>query len=274
MCKKITIFTITLITLTSLFAITASASTLHTFKSNYDADKYTTAQINYNIPLKISQDWYPLKDVSKYLPIEVSWDNKTREVVIRSENSIQLLNYSNSSTKTEKRYKSNKLPSTMLKIENGVTYCSPKFLTSLLGGVGFMYDGEVYYFDGESVSSRLISPGRSEKFKSNVITSMYQMKVKMPDEYKFVRKCITGGISCVEKGSDKNVPNSALGYTYPSVYKPCCYVVGDKLTGTNLASLIAHESYHVYQYKSGKSVGEDGANKYENMIKQTLISMN
>lgn len=271
MCKKILIL---LITLTSFFVITASASTLHTFKSNYDADKYTTDQINYNIPLTISQDWYPLKEALKYLPIEVSWDNKTREVVIRSENPIQLLNYSNSSTKTEKRYKSNKLPSAMLKIENGVTYCSSRFLTSLLGGVGFMYDDEVYYFDGESKSSRLINSGKSEKFKSNVITSMYQMKVKMPDEYKFVRKYLTGGISCVEKGSDKNVPNSALGYTYPSVYKPCCYVVGDKLTGANLASLIAHESYHVYQYKSGKNVSEDDADKYENMVKQTMIAMN
>lgn len=254
--------------------MTASASTLYTLKSDYDADKYKTTQLNYKIPLSISQDWYPLKDASKYLPIEVSWDNKTREVIICSENTIQLLNSSNSSTKTEKRYKSNKLPSTMLKIENGVTYCSPKFLTSLLGGVGFMYDSEVYYFDGENVSSRLINSGKSERFKSNVITSMYQMKLKMPDEYEFVRKHLPGGIRCIEKGSDKNIPNHALAGVYVQKSKPYCCIVGDKLTGINLASVIAHESYHVYQYKNGMEVDEDGADEYEKMIKQTMIAMN
>ena len=148
MLKKTLIIFVVII---SIFVTTASASTLYTFKSDYDADKYTTASIDFDIPTSIEHNWYPLRDSSKYLPIEVSWDNKTREVVIRRENAVQLTNLSANTNKiTEKRYKSNKLPSAMLKIENGVTYCFPKFLASLLGGVGFMYDGEVYYFDGES----------------------------------------------------------------------------------------------------------------------------
>ena len=262
MYKKNIILTITIILLTSSFLTTASASTLYAFKSDYDADKYTTTQIHFQTPSSIPQDWYPLKEASNYLHIDISWDNTTREIIIDNF-AMQRIN----SNIPEKRYNANKLPST-LKIKNGITYCSPNFLSNLLYGIGFKYNGEVYYFDGEIVSSELIKSGTSTRFKSNVITSMYQMKLKLPNEYDMLRNCISGGIQYVDKSS---VPVNYVGYVYEYSENPICYIVGDKYVGANLASLIAHEGYHVWQYRNGLDVDENDAKEYERMIEGLLI---
>lgn len=247
------------------FITTADASTLHTFKSDYDADKYTTTQINFQIQSTIPQNWYPLKAVSVYLPIDVNWDSKTREVIIDN----FPLQYVNSNI-PERRYKSYKLPNS-LKIKDGVTYCSPEFLANLLGGFGFLYNGQIYYFAGENVQSKLINPGASKVFKSYVITSMYEMKLKLPNEYKFARKYLTGGIECIQT-VDSKIPAYAKAYVYPSHTYPCCYIVGDKVMSTTLASYIGHEAYHVWQYHTNGSDGiiEHDALLYGNTIQEAL----
>ena len=263
--KKIITLITTITLLISSILTTASASTLHTFKSNYDADKYISTQINFQTPCAIPQDWYPLKAVSAYLPIEVNWDNKTREVVIDNF-PLQKMNPNIQGY----RYKTNKLPDS-LKIKNGVTYCSPNLLSYLLHGVGFRYNDEVYFFDGENVQSNLIKSGASKFFKDSVITSMYQLKLKAPNEYDMLRDCLSGGIQYVNKN---NASVDYVGYVYPNIKNPVCYIVKDRYIGANLASLIAHEGYHVWQYRNGLDVDEDDAKEYERMIENLLNSMN
>lgn len=265
MFKKVLILSIAL---TSVLTVIASASTLHTFTSDYDADRYAENQIDFEIPSSISQDWYPLKDSSKYLPIEVSWDNATREVVI--DNFPTQKNFRN--IKKQQRHKSYNLPES-LKIKNGVTYCSPKFLRNLLGGEGFLYNNEVYCFVGEDVESKLINPGVSDIFKLNAITTMYEMKLKMPEEYEFNRKYLTGGIKCVQKGSDPKAPNHAVAYIYSGAVNPCCCIVDDKAQGATLASYISHEAYHVWQNRNGGVVEHD-AKVHGEMVRDKLRSIN
>ena len=245
--------------------ISASATTLHLFESDYDKDLYLVEQIEFDISSSTLQNWYPLKEASKYLAIEVTWDNKTHEIVINN----FPLQYVNSNI-SERRYKSYKLPNS-LKIKDGVTYCSPEFLASLLGGFGFLYNGQIYYFAGENVQSKLINPGASKVFKPYVITSMYEMKLKLPNEYKFARKYLTGGIKCVQT-VDSKIPAYAKAYVYPSHTYPCCYIVGDRVMSTTLTSYIGHEAYHVWQYRTNGNDGivEHDALLYGNAIQEAL----
>lgn len=259
------IFSLLFIMLILLIPIGANASYLYTFKSDYDTNKYITEQIYFDIPYSVPQDWYQLKTMSQYLSIGVDWDSKTHEIVIDN----FPLQYVNSNM-PERRYKSYKLPDS-LKIKDGVTYCSPEFLVNLLGGFGFLYNGQVYYFAGESVQSKLINPGASKVFKPYVITSMYEMKLKLPNEYKFVRKHLTGGIECIQT-VDSKIPAYAKAYVYPSHTYPCCYIVGDKVMSTTLASYIGHEAYHVWQYRTNGNDGiiEHDALLYGNTIQEAL----
>ena len=263
-CRKLLIL---LIVLAFSFSSTAHAATLNTFTSNYDADVFQTEQITFQTNSSIPQEWYPLKDTCKHLSIDVSWDNITREVVIDNFPTQQIL-----PNAKEYRYKNSNLPDS-LKIEKGVTYCSPEFLRNLLGGIGFLYNNEVYYFAGEDISSKLINPGISDVFKQNTITSMYEMKLKMPNEYEFNRKYLTGGIKCVQRGDDSKVPTYAPAYIYSGAKKPCCCIIGDKAIGTKLATYISHEAYHVWQNRNG-CVNEPDAKAYGEMIKSTLNSIN
>ena len=95
----------------------------------------------------------------------------------------------------EKRYKIDNLSSLYsddLIIVNGVTYCSPKFLTIRLPNVSFRYNGEVYYLKGEIETSTLIQG--DESFRNKVLTTMYNLKLALPEDYSLIRSCLTGGI--------------------------------------------------------------------------------
>lgn len=248
-----------------LFSLSAPVYALSLFSADYDADIYTVSNINFNIQESIQEGWYPLKVVSAFLPIDVSWDESTREVVV----------YSHELARTNifyegRRYKANRLPSN-LKIVDGVTYCSPQFLTNNLSGRSFIYDGKVHYFIGEKVKSKLIKANGNSVFKDNVITSMYQLKLKSFDDYAFVRKHLSGGIEYATKQQVPQNAFNAVAYTYPYRKKPVCYIIRAHNGGATLASYIAHEAYHVYECKTKGDSTEKAAKEYQKLILNKLI---
>ena len=240
--------------------ISVPSFALNLIVSDYDNDKWIEESISLDIPENIQEGWYPLKAVSAFLPIDVSWDESTREVVV----------YSHELARTNifydgRRYKANCLPSN-LKIVDGTTYCSPQFLTNNLSGRSFIYDGKVHYFTGEKVKSKLIKANGNSVFKDNVITSMYQLKLKSPDDYAFVRKHLSGGIEYATKQQVPQNAFNAVAYTYPYRKKPVCYIIRAHNGGATLASYIAHEAYHIYECKTNGDSTEKAAKEYQKQI--------
>ena len=95
----------------------------------------------------------------------------------------------------EKRYKIDNLKalySDGLMIVNGLAYCSPKFLSIRLPNVSFRYNGEIYYLKGETKTSTLIQG--NDSFRNKVLTTMYNLKLALPEDYSLIRSCLTGGI--------------------------------------------------------------------------------
>lgn len=160
------------------------------FQANYDSDQYTESTPSFLIPSDVPEGWLPLRAAAEYLPISVEWDNATREIIVRAD-----LYKSKLSFLKEKHYKIDNLCSLYsddLMIVNGVTYCSPKFLTIRLPNVSFRYNGEVYYLKGETETSTLIQG--DDSFRNKVLTTMYNLKLALPEDYSLIRSCLTGGI--------------------------------------------------------------------------------
>lgn len=264
------LFAILFLCILIMVSLSFDSEAICLFKSDYDNDKWTEEKITYDIPDGVNPNWHPLRAVSEFLPIDVSWDADAHEVVIYS-HAIARKNY----LVAERRYKANRLPKDLI-IVNGVTYCSPTFLKIMLSNHGFIYNNEVYYFSGENVESKLINPNKNDIFKGMVITSMYELKTKMPKDYEFIRKYLTGGIKFVTEENAAAGTKGAVAYVYPSRENPICYIIGSKKSGRTLASCIAHEAYHVHQYRSCGYNGnlEYDAKKYESHIYNTLKKLN
>lgn len=256
---------VVIIVLCFCFIFHANALTL--FSSNYDKDIWTENQLVYETPESVPSTWHPLKAASEHLPITVLWDDAERDVVVFSH-----LMYQKYPMRAERRYSADKTYDD-LKIVNGVTYCSPRFLVRLLCGHGFIHKDEVFFFAGESVNSRLISEGDSKVFAGNVITAMYELRLKMPDEYDFARKYLPGGIKYIPKDKVDEDARDAVAYMIFGERRNKCYIVGDGHEGCDLASYIAHEAYHVWQYKNWGIDGatEEGAEEYESYIYKYLL---
>lgn len=195
-------------------------------------------------------DWLPLRELSNVLPYEVGWDGRYIWV------------YANRTWKID----STRLPYEV-KIVNGVTYCSPRYMQRFLSGIDFRYQGELYVFAGEIGESSLIRG--SESFRVNAITSMYRLKLVSPDTYEMVRECLTGGIESVELDTNV-VPLRTLAYVYPHRKKPTAYIIGEP-NGSLLVECIVHEAFHVKQYRSGVSLDEKDAKEAGMTIYQQLI---
>lgn len=241
--------------------ISLPISALSLFESDYDKDRWSIEQVTFDIPEDIPEDWLPLRASSGYLPIEVSWDNDKREIIVYSHD----LPWKSKSLCT-RRYKADNLPPEMI-IKDGVTYCSPRLLSSFLEQRGFLYNNEVYYFNGEMRKSKLIKSGNSELFRDKVLTSIYELKLKSPSDYAFIRKYLTGGIVYSTKTNVPNAVSGSFAYIYPTVKNPTCYIVGDTKYGGRLANFIAHEAFHVWQYKNGGMNRIDEVEAWEYGIK-------
>ena len=249
-----------------LVLIPINSNALCLFQSDYDADIWIEERIIYDIPAGVDPTWIPLRAASEHLPIDVSWDEAERKIVIYShlisEEYPQI---------AERRYSTN-AKSIEYKVVNGVTYCSPKFISRFLKGYKFIYGNELYFFNGEYIKSKLIIDGNSNVFAGNVITAMYNLKLKMPEEYEFVRKHITGGVKYVPTDKVDADAVGATAYMIAGENRPKCYIVGDSHYGHTLASYIAHEAYHVWQYQNYGHSGviETDANAYERYVSKTL----
>ena len=100
---------------------------LNLFKTDYDKDKWEVETITFALPDTVPKSWYPLKAVSEYLPIDVDWDDVTREIVVYSHEMAEI-----NTVIAERKYCVDNIPTSKLIIKDGVTYCSPEFLSTLL----------------------------------------------------------------------------------------------------------------------------------------------
>ena len=104
-------------------SVATSTSTVHLFQTDYDADSYAITPVSFDIPDTVPEGWFPLRAVSEYLPITVSWDGSTQEVVVVSDAMKQIR-----PLLAERRFKASRFTESLC-IRRGVTYCSPQFLT-------------------------------------------------------------------------------------------------------------------------------------------------
>ena len=255
--RQLIIITLLLcLTLTPCYALTI-------FTTDYDSDTYTESTPSFLIPSDVPEGWLPLRAAAEYLPISVDWDGQAREIIVRADLYKSKLNLLK-----EKRYKIDNLCplySDDLMIVNGVTYCSPKFLTIRLPNVSFRYNGEVYYLKGETKTSTLIQG--DESFRNKVLTTMYNLKLALPEDYSLIRSCLTGGIKQV---SPEDADVFANAYVYPSRRNPVAYIVGGEYS--DIANLIAHEGYHVRQAREGREIEEEEAKQAEIEIEKILLN--
>lgn len=252
--RKILVFVI----ISLIFIQPVSASDLYLFNSSTE-----TKQIIFNIPDEINQNWYPLRESSQYLPFSVQWIGETREIEINSEAIRQLRPFC-----AIRRYNSKSLGDD-LKIINDITYCSPKFLNQLLDGIGFIYNNQIYCYNGDNKSDDFIYGGKSTRFVPYVKTGLYELSLKSPEDYAFVIKYING-ISYINPS--EAIYHDAVGYINSHSSKPICYIIGDSYTSATMASLIAHEAMHVYQVKTGGMNTEAIAKQYEKQILNKLLA--
>lgn len=231
MRRIITIALVLCLTVTPCHALTL-------FQTDYDGDSYTTETV-------YEGDWLPLRELAEILPYEVEWKDRTVYIYAGRTHTIRPDWY---------------LPEGV-QIVDGVTYVTPKYLRRVLPGISFLYDGELYVFGGETEPSRLVR-GDAD-FRAHTLTALYRLRLAMPEDYKLIRRNLTGGIQQEE-------PEEGLltyaAYTYPSARRPVAYIVAD-CKGADLAELIAHEACHA----AGK--GETQAEEYGRRVKQDLLNI-
>ena len=250
-----------LLTLACLLSMPTNALSVVT--ADYDSDEWEVAQLFSENVDGIPDGWIPLRKAAEHLPIEVSWDEIGREVVIYS----HVLPWGNSALRTF-RYKADNMPLEFV-IKDGVTYCHPRMMAFYLWDMGFFYDGELYCIDVDSPDSNMIASGDSDIFEHKVLTALLEMRLKLPEDYAFARKHLTGGIRYVAK---EDVPEhliNARAWIRPADKRPVCNIVGDERTRHDLARSIAHEAHHVWEYRND-GIDETAAHAYGNKIKNSL----
>lgn len=226
---------------TLCLCLSVPCSALTFFQADYDADAYTTETV-------YEGDWLPLRELSSILPYTVEWKDRTIYVYAERTRTIKPDWY---------------LPEGV-KIVDGVTYVTPQYMKRFLPGVSFVYGGELYVFAGETERSRLVRG--DETFRQNALTALYRIKLALPEDYRLIRNCLTGGIA-YEAPQEGLLTYSA--YIYPAARRPVACIVTNG-SGADLAELIAHEAYHVYLHRQDKQ-SEDAAIKYGQRVKRDLL---
>ena len=195
---------------------------------------------------RIPNGWYPLRELSNYLPIEVDWNNETRSVILIShvlEGINDNLVYSEF-TVEDIAYREDMI------IIDGTTYCSPRFIASRLFSMSFRYNDELWFCDAE------------RNFDGRVNAVLLELKIKSSDNYEFIMDRLSGGIEIGYKYSDPGV----LGYVYPYTENPICYISKSNLNSWSLLKVIAHEAYHVEQARNDMDVTENEAKEFANSV--------
>lgn len=165
------------IVMVSLLSQPAMASNLVFFSANVDMNDFPTEKIEFAVPEGIPENWYPLRAASEYLPLSVSWDEDTREVVIDS----PVLKM-HSKFYSVRRYDSSRIKKLedQVMIVDGVTYCSAEFLISHLTGMSFSKDGVLYCYSYNFKKSTFVNDLGDEKFATytNYVLGNYQYGAK------------------------------------------------------------------------------------------------
>lgn len=238
---------ITIVFLLCLTVMPCSALTL--FQTNYDDNAYET-EIVYE------GEWLPLSNLSQILPYDVEWNSETRTISITAARTIKI--------------RPDWWIPPGVKIENGTTYVTSVFLCGLLGAEAFMYDGELYAFDGEVEKSALIKG--NEEFRKGALTTLFRMKLVVPEIYEMVRKNLSGGVQGVSREElPPSIPLNTLAYVYPYRRNPIAYIVGDT-SGVALARCLVHEEVHVRQAREGRQITEEEAKQFELEIEKILLN--
>lgn len=261
MWKKMFMVLITI----ALFTTQVNAAELRLFSTDYDNEVYITASVELDVAEEVPKNWYPLRAMSEILPFDVQWDMATKEIVVSYEDIYD--GYIEDRYTTKEIEKHNKLM-----LIDQTTYCSPDFLMEITKGMSFWYDDAFYHYVGEAVISELIRDNGSEKFRGYVNTSMYELYLKFPEDYEYIREHLDGGIERSTKsrtGRWKRV----LGYTYARRNPSVCYVLA-KLNSAKLTSLIGHEATHIYQARNGLVVNEELPNKYDRDLYERIVESN
>lgn len=239
------------ILITVLTAILLSTTVFAGELNITDAPNCEVKTVTFETPADVASDWFPLEEVAEYLPIQVTRDKQAGKYVIESEPMKKVW----PALGRQEIYEiSLQWRTKDFKMVNDVLYCSPWFLATRLGGVGFVHEGDLWYCN------------TTLDLDGHIKAAMLELQVVAPEEYAFVTKYLTGGI----KAAEEVVPD-ALAYTYPEAANPVCYIGNAKLNGATLASVIAHEAWHVHQAKSGMTIGEQGACDYEGKVLDTLL---
>lgn len=238
-----------IITIVFLLCLTVTpCHALTLFQTNYDDDVYETEIV-------CESEWLPLSNLSEFLPYNVEWNSETRTISITAARTIKI--------------RPDWWIPPGVKIESGVTYVTPKYLCGLLGAEAFMYDGELYVFDGEIEKSALIKG--NEEFRKGALTTLFRMKLVAPEIYEMVRKNLTGGVQGISREElSPSIPLNTLAYVYPYRRNPIAYILGDT-SGVALARRLAHEGVHVRQAREGREIEEEEAKQLELEIEKNFV---
>lgn len=241
MCRNKYIYVILFVTL--FMSIPSHALTF--FRTDYDGDTYTEATA-------YSGDWLPLRELSEILPYSVEW--KDRTVYVYADRTWEI--------------NPDQWMPEGVSILDGITYVTPDYMRRFLPGISFLYEDELYVFNGEATRSSLVRG--DEDFRQNALTALYRMKLAAPDTYDMIRRNLTGGVESVERPAD--IPIGALAYVYPSRRDPTAYIIG-KPEETILARRIVHEAVHVEQYRNERELDEEEAKKTETETVEKMLLM-
>lgn len=236
--RRIILFALVLaLTVTPCHALTL-------FQADYDGDRYTTETV-------YEGDWLPLRKLSETLPYTVEWKNRTVYIYAERTHTIRPDWY---------------LPEGVC-IRDGVTYVSPVYLRMVLSGRCFLFEDELYVFDGETVRSQLVRGGAD--FRAHTLTVLYRLRLALPEDYQLIRNSLTGGIE--ETVLPEGLPYGTQAFVYPTKARPTAHIVAN-CKGTELAELIAHEAYHVYLERHDQQI-EEKAREYGQRVKQDLLNI-
>ncbi len=239
--------------LIALFATLMLSTTVFAGELNVtEAPDCEVQTIVFETPKTVDDGWFPLEEVAKYLPIDVTRDSKNTKFIIDSKPMAETWR---SLAHQEIFFSSLKWRTKDFKMVDDVLYCSPWFLATRLGGVGFVHDNSLWYCK------------TTLDINGHIDAALLELKVVAPEEYALITKYLTGGVMAAKEKMGSDV----LAYTYPNAAKPVCYINNLKLTGATLASNIAHEAWHAYQAKNGMAVNEQGAEIYEAKVLNLLL---
>lgn len=230
---------------------TANGATLHVL----DLANDTYEWFEYDIPETVEQHWLPLREATTHLPCTVTWMSDVQKLHLYSEPILHrwpALAYENIAADETT------LSVNDLKIVDGTTYCSPWFLAMRMPGVSVVHEGELWYFKS------------SYEFESYIQSAMFMLQLVAPTEYLFITNNLPGGVQ-VASATDAPVA-TARAFVYPHSKKPVCYIVDTSMYGAELASVIAHEAWHVYEAKGGIDTGERGANMFREYVYELLMA--